>query len=185
MNRIVLTIMSTLAASAAIVVAGAYAFVNSGLYDVSATTPDSQLVYWVAHQTMEHSIARRLGQNIVPARLDAPVTIAAGGALYVKNCMVCHGAPQVDRTAISKGLNPQPPNLFLATRKPDAAENFQFIKHGVKMSGMPGFAGTMTDDQVWSLVAFLNMLPGQNSADFEQITRTEIAPGLPATGKGG
>jgi len=49
----------------------------------------------------------------------------------------------------------------------DPQENFQFIKHGVKMTGMPAFGPTKTDEQVWSLVAFLNVLPGISAADFE------------------
>ena len=145
MKRTLITIFGTLAAAAVIAIGGAYAFILSGIYDVSATKPDSRLFYWVTHQTMEHSVARRLAANMVPAGLDAPAQIAAGGALYVANCAVCHGGPGLAPTAISKGLNPQPPDLFRATREPDAAENFQFIKHGVKMTGMPGFAPTKSD----------------------------------------
>jgi mono/diheme cytochrome c family protein len=161
-----LIVLSTLSAAAALAAVGTYAFVNSGLYDVSATTPDSGLVYWATHQTMEHSVARRFGANIVPAGLDAQQKIAQGGQIYVVSCAVCHGRPGVEPTPISQGLNPKPADLFLATREPDPAENFQFIKHGIKMTGMQGFGPTKTDDQVWALVAFLNVLPGISPADF-------------------
>jgi mono/diheme cytochrome c family protein len=65
-----------------------------------------------------------------------------------------------------QGLNPTPPDLFRADREPDPQENFQFIKHGIKMTGMPAFGPTKTDEQVWALVAFLNVLPGISAADF-------------------
>jgi mono/diheme cytochrome c family protein len=159
-------VLSTLAASVVVGVAGAYAFVLSGIFDVSATTPDSPLVYWATHQTMEHSIARRLGANTVPAGLDAAHMIAEGGQLYVENCVVCHGRPDLATTAISKGLNPIPADLFRPDRHPDPAENFQFIKYGLKMTAMPGFGPTHSDDQVWALAAFLNILPGITAADF-------------------
>jgi hypothetical protein len=55
---------------------------------------------------------------------------------------------------------------FRADRKPDPAENFQFIKYGVKMTAMPGFAPTLSDDEIWSLVAFLNGLPGISASDY-------------------
>ena len=168
-------VLSTLAVTAVVGVAGAYAFVNSGLYDVSATTPDSRLVYWATHQTMEHSVARRMGANIPPAGLDAPQKIAEGGRLFVENCVVCHGRPGIEPTPISKGLNPTPPDLFRATREPDPAENFQFIKHGVKMTGMPAFSPAKTDDEVWALVAFLNVLPGISPADFTSAIGTPAA----------
>ena len=171
-----LVVLSTLAAAAAV---GAYTFVNSGLYDVSATTPDSGLVYWATHQTMEHSVARRMGANIVPAGLDAQQKIAEGGQIYVDSSAVCHGRPGAEPTSISQGLNPTPSDLFRATREPDLAENFQFIKHGVKVTGMPGFGPTMTDDEVWALVAFLNVLPGISSADFSAAVGVP-APSAPA-----
>jgi hypothetical protein len=44
-------VLSTLAVTAVVGAVGTYAFVNSGLYDVSATTPDSRLVYWATHHT--------------------------------------------------------------------------------------------------------------------------------------
>ena len=63
-------------------------------------------------------------------------------------------------------MNPTPPDLFRADREPDAQENFQFIKHGIKMTGMPAFGPTKSDDQVWALVTFLNVLPGITAEDF-------------------
>jgi mono/diheme cytochrome c family protein len=171
MKRTVLTIAGTLCASAIILTLGGVGFVYSGVYDVSATAPDSGLMYWTAHQTMEHSVKRRMGANIAPANLHMTATIAAGGALYADNCVICHGAPDRERSDISMGLNPQPPDLFDAMREPDAAEDFQFIKYGVKMTGMPGFAGTKTDDHIWALVGFLNTAPGLGAADFARISR--------------
>ncbi len=159
-------VLSTLAVTAVAGAVATYAFVNSGVYDISATTPDSSLVYWATHQTMEHSVARRLGANVVPEGLDAPQKIAEGGQIFVENCAVCHGRPGMEPTSISQGLNPTPPDLFRADREPDPQENFQFIKHGIKMTGMPAFGPTKTDEQVWALVAFLNVLPGISAADF-------------------
>ncbi len=180
MTRTLTIILGTLAASAVVAGGAAYAFVNSGFYDVSATTPDSSLVYWATHQTMEHSVARRLGANVVPADLDTPAHSAAGGTIYLANCAVCHGGPGLVPTAASQGLNPKPPDLFEATREPDPAENFQFIKHGVKMTGMPAFSPTKTDEEIWSLVAFLNVAPGIAPEEFSRLTgRTAVTPAAP------
>jgi mono/diheme cytochrome c family protein len=169
-------VLSTLAVAAVLGAVGTYAFVTSGLYDVSATTPDTALVYWVTHQTMEHAVARRLGANTVPADLKAPQKIAEGGQMFLQTCAVCHGQPGVAPTAIAQGLNPAPPDLFRATRKPDEQENFQFIKHGIKMTGMPAFGPTRTDDQIWALVAFLNVLPGITPEAFATAVAGTAAP---------
>ena len=84
-------------------------------------------------------------------------------------------------TDIAQGLNPEPPDLFRASRKPDMSETFRFIKYGVKMTAMPGFAKTQTDDQVWQLAAFLGEAPGMSPEDFA--TRTGIAPPTPTDAK--
>ncbi len=87
----------------------------------------------------------------------------------------------MEPTQITQGLNPTPPDLFRADRAPDPQENFQFIKHGIKMTGMPAFGPIRTDDQVWALVAFVDVLPGILVADFtsEIESPTESLPVQP------
>jgi len=162
MAKVLLTIMGC----AVVAIMGGLAFIYSGIYDVSATTPDSALVAWVVHKVSDTSVGARLGANHPPSGLDQPTKIAAGGQLFAESCTVCHGGPGLVPTAIAKGLNPTPPDLFRADRKPDPAENFQFIKYGIKMTAMPGFAPSYSDDQIWSLVAFLNGLPGISANDY-------------------
>lgn len=83
-------------------------------------------------------------------------------------------------------MNPTPPDLFEATREPDPQENFQFIKYGVKMTGMPAFGPTHTDDQIWAIVAFLNTLPGISTADFNSAVDAPaaLAPAQPVQNGG-
>jgi mono/diheme cytochrome c family protein len=160
--KILLTILGCLV----VAVLGGLAFIYSGIYDVSATTPDSAIVAWAVHKTSDTSVGARMGANHPPAGLDKPELIQAGGRLFSEHCAVCHGGPGLTPTAISRGLNPVPPDLFRANRKPDAAENFQFVKYGVKMTAMPGFGSSLSDDNIWSLVAFLGVAPGLSVADY-------------------
>lgn len=160
--KILLTILGCLVAAAA----GGFAFIYSGIYDVSATTPDNAFVAWAVHIVSDHSVGARLGVIVVPPGLDKPQQIQAGGRIYAQNCAVCHGGPGLKETAIARGLNPAPPDLFRADRVPASDENFQFIKYGVKMTAMPGFGPTHTDEQIWALVAFLGQAPGIKPANF-------------------
>lgn len=179
--KILLTILGCIVVAAA----GGLVFIYSGIYDVSATTPDSAIVAWAVHTTSDRSVGARLGVIKVPSGLDQPATIEAGAHLFSQNCSVCHGGPGLERTAISRGLNPQPPDLFRASRVPAADENFQFIKYGVKMTAMPGFAPTQTDEQIWSLVAFLSVAPGMTAPDYSSKSGakvTELAPSAPTGG---
>ncbi|MDR3495907.1 MAG: cytochrome c [Ancalomicrobiaceae bacterium] len=169
------TVVKTIVALAILECLAVVAFIYSGVYDVSATAPDNAIVAWAVHTVSEASVAARLGANKVPAGLDKPETIKAGGRLFVENCAVCHGAPEVAPTPIAQGLNPSPPNLFAATREPDEKENFQFIKYGVKMTAMPGFGKSQDDDHIWQTVAFLNKLPGMSKSDYAALTAA-VAP---------
>lgn len=153
-----------------IAVAGAVAFIYSGTYDVSASTPDNAIVAWAVHETSDHSVDARMSANHEPPGLDQPQAIQAGGRIFGENCVVCHGGPGLQPTRVAQGLNPQPPNLFRSGRHPDMAEMFQFIKYGVKMTGMPTFGKTLSDDQIWQLAAFLNKAPGMSAGQFASLT---------------
>ena len=75
---------------------------------------NSALVAWVVHKVSDTSVAGRLGANHPPVGYDKPEMTAAGGKLFSENCSICHGGPGLEQTAIAKGLNPTPPDLFPA-----------------------------------------------------------------------
>jgi mono/diheme cytochrome c family protein len=160
--KILLTILACIIVGSG----AAVAFIYSGLYDVSALQPDAPLVNWALHTTSDRSVDARLAGISVPAGLDQPQTIRSGGHRFAQNCAVCHGGPGLKPTYIAQGLNPQPPNLFRANRKPWPEEMFRFIKYGVKMTAMPGFGKTLSDQEIWELVAFLRTAPGLSPQDF-------------------
>ncbi len=173
MKTIVLTVLACIVAA----VLGGVAFIYSGLYDVAAIHPDNPLVAWALHETSDRAVGARLGDIVVPDGLDKPETIKAGGKLFAENCVVCHGGPGLKPTNIAQGLNPTPPNLYRATRKPRMNEMFWFIKNGVKMTAMPGFAKALQDSEIWETAAFLRTAPGMKPEVFTEAT------GLSATGK--
>ena len=174
--KILLTILGCFVAA----VAGGFAFIYSGIYDVSASTPDNAFVAWATHIASDHSVGARLGVIKVPADLGRPERIAAGGHLFAQNCAVCHGGPGLKETAIAHGMNPTPPDLYRAGRVPASDENFQFIKYGVKMTGMPAFGDTHSDEQIWSLVAFLGQAPGLKAPAFAVETGMDATIAAPA-----
>jgi mono/diheme cytochrome c family protein len=174
--RSLFAVAMTVVGLAVVAILGGGAFMYSGIYDVSASTPDNSWVAWAIHETSDASVGARLGANVVPADIGNSATIASGGKLFVQNCEVCHGAPGVAQTHIAEGLNPAPPDLFRATRQPDEQENFQFIHNGVKMTAMPAFGASEGDAHVWQLVAFLNKLPGISAQDYTKLTTGEAAP---------
>jgi mono/diheme cytochrome c family protein len=150
----------TLLVFVALLAVAAFAFVSSGAYDVSAAHPDSGLIRWVLVRTQRHSVHRAVaaikGKIPVP-NLEDPKLIQAGLVHYHQMCTPCHGAPGVKISEIGQGLNPDPPELSdVGHDAPE--ETFWVVKNGIKMTGMPGFGVTHTDDQVWAIVAFVRKM---------------------------
>ncbi|MGO4677552.1 cytochrome c [Bosea sp. 2YAB26] len=132
------------------------ALVFSGLVNIAAREPHSAPVFVLLQTAMRQSVARQAAK--VPA--PAPSTdISRGFRLYNETCVYCHGAPGKDPTDIGKGLNPEPPFLPDTIQHWSAAEILWIVKNGVRMTGMPSFADTHSDDDLRAVVAFVQKLP--------------------------
>jgi mono/diheme cytochrome c family protein len=149
----------------AAVAAGVAAFVYSGVYDMSATTPHSGATLNVLRTAMERSVKRQARKVEVP-ELDDPEKVHAGLLSFQEMCVVCHGAPGEPRTQLSKGLYPKAPNLAQAAKAWTPAELYVITKGGIKMSGMPAWGSTHSDEQLWQIVAFLKLLPTMPEAEY-------------------
>lgn len=176
--KILLTVFACLILAAL----AAVGFIYSGIYDVAALNPDNPVLAWALHKTSDQSVAARLGTIEVPAGLDRPEVVLAGGKLFSTQCVVCHGGPGLEPTNIAQGLNPAPAKLFRDNRKPRMNEMFWFIKYGVKMTAMPGFGKTLSDAQIWSLAAFLHGAPGMSPQDFTDKTGLSAAASTKPSG---
>jgi mono/diheme cytochrome c family protein len=96
---------------------------------------------------------------------DSPQTIADGKEAFSHYCVACHGmdgqntgVPFADRMA--------PPVPSLASAEVQRYSDGQLkwvIDYGVWPSGMPGSKGTLSDDEIWSIVVYLRHLPPAGS----------------------
>ena len=153
-----------------VLVAAAAIGVYAGLYNVAADVPHTQPVYWLLETVRDRSIAARSRNIIVPDSLDDANRISRGAGQYAEMCSVCHLAPGMKRTEISRGLYPRAPEL---RRKTDLtpAEQFWIIKHGVKMTGMPAWGVTHDDEMLWDVVALLRKLPELTPEQYETLVK--------------
>lgn len=166
-------------AVAATVLAGGMlvAFLYSGLYPIAANEPHSIGVEWVLTTLQKHSV-RLYAAEDDPDRpdLDDADLLADGLTLYHQHCLVCHGAPGVERAVMGRGLNPDPPRLATEIREWSDAELFWIVANGLKMAGMPGFQPGLSDRDVWATVAFMRALPTITPDQYRQ-----AAEGAPAS----
>ena len=156
------------AAAAIVLMAGlATIFAFSGIYDVAADTPHTALARMLIAAARERSIESRLGDVKVPPLDDAHM-IADGAADYDAMCTACHLAPGMGENEMRPGMNPKPP-LFWHTQHGDPREQFWVIKHGIKMTGMPAWGVTHSDEEIWNMVAFLQKLPSLSPPQYRAI----------------
>lgn len=160
-----------LVTGALLVLVGAAAVgIYAGLYNIAADVPHTQPVYWLFETVRDRSIAARARNIIVPDNLDDANRISRGAGQYAEMCSVCHLAPGMKRTEISRGLYPRAPEL---RRKTDltSAEQFWIIKHGVKMTGMPAWGVTHEDEMLWDVVALVRKLPDLTPEQYETLVK--------------
>ncbi|PLC01505.1 cytochrome C [Variovorax sp. RO1] len=168
MPKLIAAILVGLAVAILIAVVGFAGVWWTGSYNVAADEPHSRLVASALTSIRERSITGH-AQGIPVPDISAPQMVAAGAKQYAQMCVQCHLAPGKDDSDLRKGLNPQPPNLYLHGVH-DPARAFWTIKHGVKMTGMPAWGGTHDDQALWSMVAFLRRLPELSPAEYERLT---------------
>ena len=100
--------------------------------------------------------------------LNDPQLILKGAGQYAAMCTSCHLEPGVANSELREGMYPQPPNLSKVHVDPQDA--FWVIKHGIKMSAMPAWGMAGHDDPtIWSMVAFIEKLPGMTPAEYKAI----------------
>ena len=89
-------------------------------------------------------------------------------------CVVCHGAPGLERSEIAEGLNPPAPDLASArVRRMSDGELFWVIAHGVRSTGMPAFEKADDVDTRWKIVSFVRHLPSLTKSELDQLRDKE------------
>jgi mono/diheme cytochrome c family protein len=148
------------------------AFVWSGSYNVAATVPHWGITHWFLEKVREQSISAHSRGTIVPS-LNNPKLVETGFKNYHEMCRLCHGATGYSRTEIAKGLYPAPPELAsedVVKRRSDG-EIYWVIKNGIKMTGMPAFGPTHSEDELLGIVAFLKRLSNLKPEEYKAMVK--------------
>ncbi len=149
--------------------------VFSGTYDISATTPHTRLVRRTIATVTDRSIRKRASG----IELDAPESadLLEGIEHYEEMCAVCHTSPGTERTEIAQGLYPRPPHLTHEQDEWSDAELFWIVKNGIKMTGMPAFGPTHSDEVIRDIVAVVRRLPSMSAEQYDALLEKAEAEG--------
>ncbi|GAA6206295.1 MULTISPECIES: cytochrome c [Thalassotalea] len=160
-------------------IGGGATVMYSGIVNVAADEPHSDLVYWLLEQTRENSI-KKAARSIEVPDLSDPELLLTGGTDYEYMCSSCHLKPDQNESDMSLGLYPVPPNLTVSDNShighehgdeiETARKHFWVIKHGIKASGMSAWGKTHDDHRIWAMVAFIKRLPTLTPEQYQVLT---------------
>ena len=70
---------------------------------------------------------------------------------------------------MAAGLYPKPPRIYKYAGEDDAREFYWIIGNGIKMTSMPAFKPTHSDDKIWAITAFVtNKLSSMTPAEYRE-----------------
>jgi hypothetical protein len=162
---ILLAILCVFAAAAAV-------FVWWGAYNVAANAPHWNIIHWCLEQVRERSISAHSRGIIIPPLKD-PNLANLGFRHYHAMCRLCHNAPGYPRSEISRGLYPVPPDFAAkGTKLPSDAEIFWIVRNGIKMTGMPSFGATHSEEDLWAIVLFVTRLQNLKPDEYRAMEKT-------------
>jgi thiosulfate dehydrogenase len=133
-----------------------YLYMRSGRAPVATSAPPMPMEEMLV-KTALHAKLQQEAPKTVPIRAGE-AALLAGARVYRDDCAGCHGLPRQPATAVSKGMFPRPPQLFqpdeMVTDDP-AGVTFWKAKYGIRLSGMPGFQASLSDEQLWQVSLLL------------------------------
>ncbi len=134
---------------------GAWVVVDFGLFPANADAKPSALETWAAHKALRATIARDAPKGPNPVALS-DANLLAGMKLYTDDCAMCHGGADASPSVVARGLYQKAPQLAKDGVEDDApGETYWKVAHGIRLTAMPSFGHTLTDQQVWQLVLFV------------------------------
>lgn len=161
-----------------VVFGGGYLWVSGGHFD-SRALPNgpSHFERRLANQGLDEWVDAHAPKQENPFQ-PTMENIMDGSMVYDKHCAFCHGSLKEPVSPMKTKFYPPVPQLMNFTPDDPDANLFYVTKYGIKLSGMPGWDGTLSDDDMWKAVLFI-----KNSAKMKDAPApaSTSAPTNPAT----
>jgi mono/diheme cytochrome c family protein len=163
-------------------IAGAYWALEQGYVNFGADQKPGYVEDKMAMTALDRSADRRAPKTENPV---APTekNLVLGAKLYLDHCAGCHGVPSNADGPFAQSFYPPVPGFFQHAPDMTPAQNFYIIQHGVRWTGMPAWDKTLSEDQTWTLVAFLSNIeklpPAAQRAFQPDQTQTPVTMPMP------
>ncbi len=111
-------------------------------------------------------------KNPVP---DTPDAAQEGAEHFQHHCQICHGLDgQATGVPFAAKMSPPVPDLTSKDVQDYADGQLKWIiENGIGPSGMPGWKGILTDEEMWNMVHYIRHLPAKGSLGAPEIYKEE------------
>lgn len=149
-----------------------YYYFSSGQAPVATSAPPMPMEKRFARMGL-HAYLDKLPHPAPQVPADE-TNLMTGAKVYKEHCAVCHGLPGEPKTAVAQGMYPAPPQLFHGTGVTDdeAWESYWKVENGIRMTGMPGFKGQLTETQIWQVSVLV-----KNADKISEAVKKELSAG--------
>jgi thiosulfate dehydrogenase len=136
----------------------AYFYIKGGNMPVGTSAAPLPFERWAARTTLHAHIDKEMPKDSPVGASEA--TYLAAAKIYRAQCAVCHGLPGQPETEISKGMFPNIPQLWKHGVDDDpVGETYWKVANGIRLTGMPSYKSTLTDQQMWQVSQMLANAP--------------------------
>jgi thiosulfate dehydrogenase len=84
--------------------------------------------------------------------------LVAGAQIFRDQCAFCHGLPHQPASIAGAGMFPHAPQLFTTegnVSNDPAGVTYWKVRNGIRLTGMPSFKASLTDQGMWQVSALL------------------------------
>ncbi len=164
---------------AVIGLASALWVIIGGRFDVASSAELPQPIHDLIHQTRVNAVRREARDlSIELPDLDDETLMFEAVVGFESMCADCHHPPGASPSALAQGLNPPPADLTESAGKRSTEELFWVTKHGIRMSGMPAWGPTHSDDELLPVVALIERFPAFADHDYGELLAAAEAAGI-------
>ena len=146
-------------AGALLIAAGFYLYLRFGPLPVAVA--DSAFPF--ERQVVKIPLRARIEREKKIAPFDvSDNALESGARTYREQCAVCHGTPGHD-SVYARQMYPPPPQLWkkhgthgaVGISEEDPGFAYWFVANGVRLTGMPSFAHTLSNTEIWQVSLLL------------------------------
>jgi mono/diheme cytochrome c family protein len=140
-----------------VAVVGGLAFALLGYAPTNADATPSSLERRIATSALDAAMDRQAPHvnNPLPPTDD---NLIDGIKIYAMNCALCHGGLDSKPSSLEHSFYPPPPQLILDPMEDPEWHIFYAVRTGVRYTGMPAWGGTLSEQDIWKVTAFLSRI---------------------------